>query len=68
MNAIIINASRDVYRASDAAEHTMTVEDLRYFLDQFDDKTPVILSFDGGYTYGKIREERIEEAELNSEE
>lgn len=38
----------------------MTVGDLKTFLDDMEDDTPIYLSFDGGYTYGAIRDNRME--------
>ena len=40
---------------------TMTVGELVDVLSQYDEDTPVYLSFDNGYTYGGITEERFEE-------
>lgn len=34
--------------------NTMTVRDLIEMLEEFDEDRPVVLSFDGGYTYGGI--------------
>ena len=39
----------------------MTVGELMAFLENYDENTPVYLSFDNGYTYGGITEERFEE-------
>lgn len=63
-----IEACRQAYRIEDIYS-TMTVKDLKDYLDQFDDDVPVYLSHDGGYTYGGINEcdfmdEWIEEEEL----
>lgn len=40
---------------------TMTVGELIEFLGNYDENTPVYLSFDNGYTYGGITEDRFEE-------
>lgn len=39
----------------------MTVGELIEFLGNYDEDTPVYLSFDNGYTYGGITESRFEE-------
>ena len=48
-----IEARRQAYSIEDIYS-TMTVKDLKDYLDQFDDDVPVYLSHDGGYTYGGI--------------
>ena len=49
-------------------KRTMTVAELRDFLEDYDDETPVYLSFDNGYTYGGINEEKFELEENYDEE
>ena len=44
----------------DQIKRTMTVAELRDFLEGFYRETPVYLSFDNGYTYGGITEEKFE--------
>ena len=39
----------------------MTVGELVEYLGNFDENTPIYLSFDNGYTYGGFTEERFEE-------
>jgi hypothetical protein len=39
----------------------MTVGELIAFLEDFDEDTPIYLSFDNGYTYGGVTEQRFEE-------
>ena len=46
----------------------MTVAELRDFLEDYDDETPVYLSFDNGYTYGGITESNFELEESYDEE
>lgn len=41
--------------------HTTTVGALIDFLKGYDEDLPIVLSFDGGYTYGSIDEFRIQE-------
>lgn len=66
MNKLILNTSRDGY-GIDQIRNTMTVGDLKYFLDYYDDDTPIYLSFDNGYTYGGISEEKFEESNEDSD-
>lgn len=40
---------------------TITVGELIAFLKNYDEDTPIYLSFDNGYTYGGITEGRFEE-------
>ncbi len=63
---LIINAIRETYGKEDV--RTMTVGELRAFLEDFDDDTPVILSHDNGYTYGGIRADLFEEDYEEEEE
>lgn len=44
----------------DQIKKTMTVGELIDFLSEYDEDTPVYLSFDNGYTYGGISENRFE--------
>lgn len=59
MDKLIIVANRDSYSTNDIY-NTMTVGDLKTFLEDLEDDTPIYLSFDGGYTYGAIRDDRME--------
>ena len=59
MDKLILNTEREGY-AINQVRSTMTVEELRDFLDYYDDETPVYLSFDNGYTYGGITEDKFE--------
>lgn len=59
MEKLIIVTNRDSYSTNDIHD-TMTVGDLKTFLDDMEDDTPIYLSFDGGYTYGAIRDNRME--------
>lgn len=51
---LVIQAQNTEYSAL-KVENTLTVAELREFLEDFDDDMPVVLSFDGGYTYGPVR-------------
>ena len=54
MDKLIINANRDAYFTRDIIS-TMTVGDLRSFLEDFEDSTPIYISFDRGYTFGALK-------------
>lgn len=60
MEKLIYSTFREGY-GIDQIHHTMTVGELMAFLENYDEDTPVYLSFDNGYTYGGITEERFEE-------
>lgn len=49
-------------------KQVMTVAELIAELEQYDDDAPVVLVFDGGYTYGSIAAFDIEEDVINEEE
>lgn len=59
MDKLIIIANKDSY-STDDIYNTMTVGDLRSFLEDLEDDTPIYLSFDGGYTYGALRDDRMD--------
>lgn len=59
MDKLILNTVKEGY-AVDQIRRTMTVAELRDFLDDYDDETPVYLGFDYGYTYGGITENHFE--------
>ena len=67
MDKLILNTMREGY-AIDQIKRTMTVAELRAFLEDYDDETPVYLSFDNGYTYGGITENYFELEEDCDEE
>lgn len=58
---LFIEGRREAY-GTDQITRTMTVGQLRDFLEQYADDTKVYLNNDGGYTYGSITEESFEEA------
>ena len=60
MEKLIYSTSREGY-GIDQIRRTMTAGELINFLAQYDEDTPVYLSFDNGYTYGGIVEGRFEE-------
>lgn len=60
MKKLIYNTFREGY-GLDQVHRTMTVGELISFLSDYDEDTPVYLSFDNGYTYGGVTEGRFEE-------
>lgn len=60
MEKLIYSTFREGY-GIDQISRTMTVGDLISFLKDYDEDTPIYLSFDNGYTYGGITEARFEE-------
>ncbi len=67
-NVVIIQTNRDCYSKNEAAERTMTVSELVSLLEGYDEDTPIVLSFDNGYTYGWLKESRIEDDCICEEE
>lgn len=69
MDKLILNTSRDGY-GTDQIRSTMTVGELRDFLEDYDDETPIYLGFDNRYTYGGISECKfeLEESDEDSDE
>jgi len=59
MDKLIIIANKDSYSTNDI-RYTMTVGDLKAFLEDLEDDTPIYLSFDSGYTYGALKENSME--------
>ena len=66
MKRLMINAMRESYGKDDI--RTMTVGELKAFLEDYDDDALVVLSHDSGYTYGGIRQDLIEEEYDDGEE
>ena len=50
---IVFGANRDGYGIDQIKNH-VTVGELIRMLEDFDEDTPIILSHDGGYTYGSL--------------
>lgn len=67
MDYIEIGARRDAYSVDDIIEKTIDVGELIEILQGFDESAPVVLSHDGGYTYGAIYADRITEEETDAE-
>ena len=64
---LMIDAKREGYDTEQCGK-TMTVSQLIFFLEQFEDDTPIYLRHDGGYTYGSITEYNITSDEDEEEE
>ena len=60
MDKLIYHSFRGGYGV-DQIHETMTVGELIAFLENYAEDTPIYLSFDNGYTYGGITENRFEE-------
>ncbi len=60
MKRLTYSTFREGY-GTDQVRRTMTVGELIAFLENYDEDTPVYLSFDNGYTYGGITVGRFEE-------
>ncbi len=67
MTRLMYHTFREGY-GTDQICKTMTVGELRAFLEDYDEDTPIYLSFDSGYTYGGITEDRFEENYGENEE
>ncbi len=67
MEFLRIETLREGY-GIDQIRKTMTVGELIELLSEFDEDTPVYLSFDNGYTYGGITSGRIEVDYSNEED
>lgn len=64
--AIFIDGRRDAYSPAQCGG-TMTVGELKEFLEQFNDADEVFLINDKGYTYGIIDCDSFESGEYDSE-
>lgn len=67
MEYLRIETLREGY-GIDQIRKTMTAGELIELLSEFDEDTPVYLSFDNGYTYGGITESRVEIDYSNEED
>lgn len=65
-DVLVLEARRESYGISNI--DTMTVRDLREFLDGYDDDIPVCVSHDNGYTYGAILPSRFRDMEMENDE
>lgn len=60
MEFLRIETNRDEYGVKECADRTMTVGELKDLLEDYDEDTPIVLSFDNGYTYGRLNQCRID--------
>ena len=69
---IVIDVQRTDYSVKQVLDNrdTMSVKDLKQWLSRFDDddETPVVLSHENGYTYGRISESCIDTRYYDEEE
>ena len=61
MEALKIFGNRSEYSKLEAAKQSMTVGQLIDYLEQFDKDAKVIISNDGGYTYGYVNTHYIDD-------
>lgn len=59
MEVLKIFGNRSEYSMADAAKQSMTVSELIDYLNNFDGDTKVVISNDGGYTYGYVNRHYI---------
>lgn len=64
--ALVYSTFREGYGV-DQVRRTMTAGELIRFLEDYDEDTPVYLSFDNGYTYGGFTECGFEEKEIGED-
>lgn len=67
MDKLVLHTKREGY-SFNQVRCTMTVGELKAFLEDYDDDTPMYLSFDNGYTYGGINEAKFELVEDEDED
>ena len=65
--AIFIDGRRDGYSPAQCG-NTMTVGELKEFLEQFNDEDEVFLMNNNGYTYGSITDSSFESGKYDSED
>jgi len=63
MTELIIDAIVSGY-STDQIINTMTVEELRNFLKDFDNETKIFLSFNDGYSFGGLGKNNFDEIEV----
>ena len=57
MQAIVFVASVEGHTTGHVLNHGITVDELRRFLEDYDDDDIVMVSYDGGCTFGNIQRE-----------
>lgn len=66
MNKLFINGKRNGY-STEQCGRTLTAGELIEILQDLDENTPIYIKNDGGYTYGSITEDDIEEGDDEEE-
>ena len=66
-NVILISADNDGYNLEQCGK-TLTIGELIDILSSYDEDMPIYLKFDGGYTYGRLSEYRINSRYWEDEE
>ena len=51
---VLIEARKEAYDTDDCVGKALTVGELKRLLEDFHEDSPVIVSNDGGYTYGAL--------------
>ena len=64
---VIISTRKDGYSLRQI-RNTMNVGELKALLEEFNDDSPIYLSFDDGYTYGGLSRHDIEEDYIPTDE
>lgn len=64
---VIIQTERQGY-SPEQVNGTMTVGELKKLLEEYEDDSPIILSFDNGYTYGGLSRCDIDEDYIPKDE
>lgn len=64
---VIISTRKDGYSPRQIRK-TMNVGELKALLEEFNDDSPIYLSFDNGYTYGGLSRHDIEEDYIPTDE
>lgn len=67
MQILMIDGRREGY-APNQCKRTMTVGELKEYLEYCDDDMPVLLKNDGGYTYGTITDSSFDEEYYDDDE
>lgn len=57
---VIIQTERQCY-SPEQVNGTMTVGELKKLLEEYEEDSPIYLSFDNGYTYGGLNHDDFEE-------
>lgn len=65
-NALIITPKRDAYSVQQL-KTSMTVKQLRDYLAQFNGDMEIYFQFDGGYTFGNLNHEQINQRTIKED-